>query len=91
MLVSNDKNKVMSISLAGNIEILGKLIIEDNEQYVLSAMTIASTSKGFALVNWPATGDNKKVWLNKSQIVAMAPAMQDLSDKYIQATTGIIF
>jgi len=90
MLVSNDKNKVMSISLAGNIEILGKLIIEDNEQYVLSAMTIASTSKGFALVNWPATGDNKKVWLNKSQIVAMAPAMQDLSDKYIQATTGII-
>ena len=90
MLVSNDKNKVMSISLAGNIEILGKLIIEDNEQYVLSAMTIASTSKGFALVNWPATGDNKKVWLNKSQIVATAPAMKDLSDKYIQATTGII-
>jgi hypothetical protein len=53
-------------------------------------MTIASTSQGFALVNWPATGDNKKVWLNKSQIVATAPAMKDLSDKYIQATTGII-
>ena len=90
MLVSNDKNKVMSISLAGNTEILGKLVTEDNEQYVLNAMTIASTSKGFALVNWPATGDNKKVWLNKAQVVATAPAMKDLADKYIQATTGII-
>ena len=90
MLVSNDKNEVMSISLAGNTEILGKLVTEDNEQYVLNAMTIASTSKGFALVNWPATGDNKKVWLNKDQVVATAPAMKDLADKYIQATTGII-
>jgi len=90
MLISNDKNEVMSISLAGNTEILGKLVTEDNEQYVLNAMTIASTSKGFALVNWPATGDNQKVWLNRAQIVATAPAMKDLSDKYIQATTGII-
>ena len=90
MLISKDKNEVMSISLAGNTEILGKLVTEDNEQYVLNAMTIASTSKGFALVNWPATGDNKKVWLNKDQVVATAPAMKDLADKYIQATTGII-
>ena len=90
MLISNDKNEVVSISLSSNTEILGKLVTEDNEQYVLNAMTIASTSKGFALVNWPATGDNKRVWLNKSQIVAIAPAMKDLSDKYIQATTGII-
>ena len=90
MLISKDKNEVMSISLAGNTEILGKLVTEDNEQYVLNAMTIASTSKGFALVNWPATGDNKKVWLNNDQVVATAPAMKDLADKYIQATTGII-
>jgi hypothetical protein len=90
MLVNKDNNQVMSITFAGNIEILGKLVIEGDEQYILNSMTIASTSQGFALVNWPATGDNKKVWLNKSQIVATAPAMKDLSDKYIQATTGII-
>jgi len=90
MLVSKDKNEVTSISLSGNIEILGKLVTEDDEQYVLSAMTIASTTKGYALVNWPATGDNKKVWINKNQVVATAPAMKDLADKYIQATTGII-
>jgi len=90
MLVSKDKNEIMSISLAGGNEILGKLITEDGEQYVLNAMTITSTTKGFALVNWPATGDNKKVWLNDMQIVATTPAMQDLADKYVQATTGII-
>jgi len=90
MLVSKDKDQVMSISLAGGNEVIGRLSTEDGAQYIENSMTLQGTTQGVAMVKWPATGDNSKVWINKDQIVAMAPAVKELADKYIEATTGIV-
>ncbi len=90
MLVSKDNDEVMTVSLAGGQEVMGRLTTEDGAQYLTKAMTLQGTTQGIAMVKWPATGDNSKVWINKDQIVAMAPAVKELADKYIEATTGIV-
>ena len=52
-------------------------------------MALAQTPQGIAIVKWPNSGNNKKVWINKDQIVAKAPAVKEIADKYIEANSGI--
>ena len=89
MLIEKNSTEIVSISISGGLEILGRLTDEEGELYIENAMALAQTPQGIAIVKWPNSGNNKKVWINKDQIVAKAPAMKEIADKYIEANSGI--
>ena len=50
MLVEKNSTEIVSISIAGGLEILGRLTDEEGELYIENAMALAQTSQGIAIV-----------------------------------------
>ena len=69
MLIEKNSTEIVSISIAGGLEILGRLTDEEGELHIENAMALAQTPQGIAIVKWPNSGNNKKVWMSHSDYI----------------------
>lgn len=84
-------NEVYSLKIANGDEIIAK-ILEDQGDTVLiqSPLTVVPGPQGLQLMPSFFTCElDSKVTVNKSNCAMMAPARDQIRDKYIEATTGI--
>jgi hypothetical protein len=93
MLVSKkyDANAIVCFKIVNGDEIVGKLVEETEEGYVVNRpTTVVPSQQGFGLLQSLITGDiNTNVTLKKSHVIMHAPVIKDMESHYIQTTTGI--
>jgi hypothetical protein len=84
-------NEVITIRTTGGDEVLGKLVEETQDSYVVSKpLLLAANQKGVGLVPMLFTvNPDKDIKIMKSSVMAVAPTDTDFAKQYTQSTTGI--
>jgi len=85
------KGDVISVRLSSTEEIVGKLLEETDKTIKLKQPLAALMSeKGVAMVPLMLTvNPESDLVINKNQIMIMAKTIKEVSDHYLQSTTGI--
>jgi hypothetical protein len=84
---------VVSLKLANGEEVLGKLTATENGTYTLNKpVVLAMAERGATMVPYMLTADpSVHDFVFKDQhVVHCVPTAKNLSDQYIQGTTGIV-
>ena len=84
-------NKVYTFKLTNADEIVAK-VVEDNASTIVVTQPLSAipSEKGIQLIFTVFTGDPKEnITINKSAIVMICQTREEVSDHYIEATTGI--
>lgn len=91
MLQDNKIGRTLSLKLASGDEVVGKVVGQNAEGLTLSKPVILAASRdGLAMVPFMMTGNpNSEYLFRLSNIICMADTNQDVSDAYLQSTTGI--
>jgi hypothetical protein len=86
-----EKDKVYTFKLTNADEVVGKIVEITDAAYVVSQpLSAVPTEKGLQLIYTVFTGDPKEnITINKSAIVMICQTREEVSDHYIEATTGI--
>jgi hypothetical protein len=85
-------NDIVTMALNSGQEVLGKLVREDEENFVLlRPLTIAFGQQGAAFQPFTMTGDSEgEVSFMKDKVVAVLKTNKETTDGYRQATTGLV-
>lgn len=93
MLISKGAvaGEVVTLKLASGEEVIGKLVEETDTHYVVERpLTLVMTPQGMGLQPWLLTVDAKKsIRFPKDKVVVCESTVKDMSDQYLQGTTGI--
>ena len=84
-------NKVYTFKLTNADEIVAK-VVEDNTSTIVVTQPLSAipSEKGIQLIFTVFTGvPNENITINKSAIVMICQTREEVSDHYIEATTGI--
>ena len=84
-------NKVYTFKLVNADEVVAK-VVEDNASTIVVTQPLSAipSEKGIQLIFTVFTGDPKEnITINKSAIVMICQTREEVSDHYIEATTGI--
>lgn len=87
-----EKDLIYTIKIANGDEIVTKVVdIDENGNYIISKpLTIVPSQQGIQMIMSLFTANpDKNYQLNKSQCSMIALARDEVSDSYIEATTGI--
>ena len=86
-----EAGKVYTLKLHNADEVVAK-IVEDNDDNIVVTQPLSAvpTEKGVQLIFTVFTSDPKEnITINKSAIVMICQTREEVSDHYIEATTGI--
>ena len=86
-----EKDKVYTFKLTNADEIVAK-VVEDNASTIVVTQPLSAipSEKGIQLIFTVFTGDPKEsITINKSAIVMICQTREEVSDHYLEATTGI--
>lgn len=93
MLISKgiSEGTVVTIKLITSEELIGKLKEETETHYTIDRpLTLVMSSKGLGLQPWLFTVDmENSVRLPKDKVLVIAPTLKEMSDNYLQGTSGI--
>jgi len=86
-----EKNDVVTVKLITGEEILGRFEGEDeNGLHVSRASVVAANPEGgLGLVPWMMSSAPEKITINKSTVVTYAPTVEQIADKFTEATSSI--
>jgi len=86
-----EQDKVYTFKLTNADEIVGKVVQVNEDGYVLSQpLSAVPTEKGIQLIYTIFTGDPKQnVTINKTAIAMICHTRDEVSDHYLEATTGL--
>ena len=86
-----EKNDVISVKLLTGEEILGRFESQDKDGlYISKASVVAANPEGgLGLVPWMMSAVPDKVLLTSQNIVAYHITVDQIADKFIEATTDI--
>jgi len=86
-----EKNQVYTFKLTNADEIVGRVIdINDNGYVISQPLSAVPTEKGIQLIYTIFTGDPKQdVTINKTAVAMICHTREEVSDHYLEATTGI--
>lgn len=81
----------ISLKLSSGEEIIARLTEENDKAFVLSKpMMLAATQQGIGLAPFMfSVTPDTKVTLNRNLVITVAKTMKEMSDQYIQGTTGL--
>jgi hypothetical protein len=84
-------NKVYTFKLTNADELVGKVIEESDDSYIIAnPLSAVPTEKGIQLIFTVFTGDPKEnVRINKSAVAMICQTREEVGDHYLEATTGI--
>ena len=84
-------NKVYTFKLTNADEIVAKVVEIDENTYVLAQpLSAVPTEKGIQLIFTIFTADPKEnITINKTAIAMICTTAEQVSDHYLEATTGI--
>ena len=87
----NLENKVYTLKLVNADELVGKIVSSDSTTVTIeNPLSAVPTDKGIQLIYAIFTADpSKTVTLNKSSIVMACETREEVSDTYLEMTTGI--
>jgi hypothetical protein len=88
---SYDGGEIVGFKLVNGDEIVAKMISEDMISFTVSRpCTIVPSPQGLGLMQSMFSADiNKDIELRKEHVMMHAPVIKQMSDHYIQTTTGI--
>lgn len=93
MLVSKtyDKDAIVSFKLSNGDEIVAKVVDETATTFQLNKpCTVVPSSQGLGLIQSLFTGQfNKDITVEKSHVLMHSETVKDVTNHYIQTTTGI--
>jgi hypothetical protein len=86
-----DINEVYSFKIANGDEVVAKIVEINHDNFVVqSPLTVVPGPQGLQLMPSLFTAElDVQVTVNKSNCAMIAPARDQIRDKYIEATTGI--
>ena len=86
-----DKDTVYTIKIANGDEIVTKIVEEDDATYTISKpLSVVPGPQGIQMIMSLFTANpDKNYSLNKSQCSLIGVSRDEVSDSYIEATTGI--
>ena len=86
-----EKDKVYTFKLTNADEIVGKVVdITDTDYIVSQPLSAVPTEKGVQLIYTIFTGNPKEnVTINKTAIAMICTTAEQVSDHYLEATTGL--
>lgn len=82
---------VVSLKLTSGEEVIARLEEETEKGYkVTKPLMLAATQQGLGLAPYMfSISPEAKVALNKSSVISISKTIKEMSDQYIQGTTGI--
>ena len=93
MLIQKEigKNDVISVKLLTGEEILGRFEAQDKEGLHISKASVvaANPEGGLGLVPWMMSSMPEKVCINMNTVVTIAPTVEQIADKFTEATSNI--
>ena len=86
-----EKDQVYTFKLTNADEIVGKVVSETDSSYIVSQpLSAVPTEKGIQLIFTVFTGNPKEnVTINKTAIAMICQTRDEVSDHYLEATTGL--
>lgn len=83
--------EVITLKLVTSEELVGKLVEETSEHYVIERpLTLVMSAQGLGLQPWLFTVDaNKPAKINKDKVLVVASTLKEMADNYLQGTSGI--
>ena len=86
-----EKDKVYTFKLTNADELVAKVIDITEDAYIVSQpLSAVPTEKGIQLIYTVFTGDPKEnATINKSAIAMVCTVREEVSDHYLEATTGL--
>lgn len=94
MLISNnkyDEGDVVSFKLVNGDEIVGKVVQDHGDSWVLNRpCTVLPSPKGIGLVQSLFTADqNKNITVRDQHVMMHSVCVKEISNHYFEVTTGI--
>ena len=93
MLIQKEikKNDIISVKLLTGEEILGRFESQDKDGlYISKASVVAANPEGgLGLVPWMMSSMPEKVCINMNTVVTFAPTVEQIADKFTEATSNI--
>tara|TARA_B100000497_G_C7334882_1_gene221054 strand:+ start:165 stop:458 length:294 start_codon:yes stop_codon:yes gene_type:complete len=85
------KNDIITIKLSTGEEIIAKYVEDTDASLVVERATTmaANPQGGLGLVPWMMSAMPEKISLNRASVLAYAPTVKEIADKFVEATTGI--
>lgn len=82
---------VVSFKLSSGEEVIARLEAEtDNSYKVTKPLMLAATQQGLGLAPYMfSVSPETKVTMNKHSVISISKTVKEMSDQYIQGTTGI--
>ena len=86
-----EKDKTYTFKLTNADEIVGKVVDITEDSYIVSQpLSAVPTEKGIQLIYTVFTGDPKEnATINKTAIAMICQTRDEVSDHYLEATTGL--
>ena len=86
-----EKNDVVTVKLITGEEILGRYEGEDDNNINVSRASVvaANPEGGLGLVPWMMSSAPEKISINRSTVVAYSPTVDQIADKFNEATSNI--
>lgn len=83
--------EVITLKLVTSEELVGKLVEETSEHYVIERpLTLVMSAQGLGLQPWLFTVDaNKPAKINKDKVLVVASTLKEMADNYLSGTSGI--
>ena len=83
--------EVVTLKLASGEELIGKLTEDTDTHYVIERpLTLVMTPQGMGLQPWLLAVDpSKAIRFPKDRVVVCLETAKDMSNQYLQGTTGI--
>lgn len=86
-----EKNDIISLKLLTGEEIIAQFQSETETTIEVTRASIvaANPQGGLGLVPWMMSSAPEKISINKSTVVTFAKTVEQIADKFIEATTNI--
>lgn len=85
------KNDVVTVKILTGEEIIARYEGEDDSTIQVSKASIVAPNPegGLGLVPWMMSSIPNKISISKSSVVAMSPTVEQIADKFTEATSDI--
>jgi hypothetical protein len=85
------KNDVVTVKIITGEEIIARFEGDDDSSIQVSKASIVAPNPegGLGLVPWMMSSIPNKISINKDTVVAMAPTVEQIADKFTEATSDI--
>ena len=86
-----EKNDIMTLKLITGEEIIAQFQEEkdDSIEVTRASIVAANPQGGLGLVPWMMSSAPEKISINKSTVVTFVKTVEQIADKFIEATTNI--